>query len=234
MKDKQVLERLRGRLIVSCQALEHEAMYAPDRSLMGYFARAAARGGAGGIRANTVRDILAIREQVSLPVIGIIKQEYDGSDVYITPTMAEVDALCAIRCDVVAMDATARPRPGGAELAPFFAQCREKYPDQLFMADCSTLEEGVRAAEMGFDVVSTTLAGYTAYTKGTVLPDLAMLKRLRQACDCFLIAEGGIWTPEQLAQALTAGADAAVVGTAITRPMEITRRFCAALEVHHA
>lgn len=230
MKNLSILTALRGRLIVSCQALESEPMYCAQMSLMGHFAKAAMLGGAKGIRANTVRDIKDIRHFVELPIIGIIKQVYDGSDVYITPTIKEVDALCEIGCDIVAIDATVRPRPDGLCLDAFFQRCREKYPDQLFMADCSTYEEGMRAAELGFDIVSTTLAGYTPYTRERELPDLETVRRLKEHSGKFVIAEGGIWSPEQLHMAFEAGADAAVVGTAITRPMEITRRFTAVID----
>lgn len=229
MKNMEKLEKLRGKLIVSCQALPSEPLYSAEDPIMGRMAYAAAEGGAGGIRANTVVDILDIRRHVDLPIIGIIKREFPGEKVFITPTMEEIDALAAIGCDVIAADATCRRRPDGRMLDAFFAECRRKYPDQLFMADCSTYEEGMTAAELGFDVVSTTLAGYTEYTKGTPLPDLDMARRLVRDSGCRVIVEGGIWSPDQLAAAFEAGAFAAVVGTAITRPRDITRRFVAAL-----
>lgn len=230
VKNDSILTALRGKLIVSCQALESEPMYCDTMSLMGHFAKAAAQGGAAGIRANTVRDIEQIRRFVDLPILGIIKRVYGHSEVFITPTMREVDALVGIGCEIIAMDATCRERPGAQPLETLFAHCHREYPDQLFMADCSTYEEGMRAAELGFDVVSTTLAGYTTYTKELCLPDLECVRRLKENSGAYVIAEGGIWTPEQLRMAFEAGADAAVVGTAITRPMEITRRFVRAIE----
>lgn len=190
---------------------------------------AAMLGGAAGIRANTVPDILKIREKVHLPVIGIIKKEYADSEVYITPTLKEIEELAAIRPEVIALDGTDRARPGGVRLKEFFQEVRRRYPSQLFMADCSTLEEGIYAAGLGFDVIGTTLSGYTAYTKGAVLPDLMLIRQLVEKTGKPVIAEGGIWTPEQLKSVIGTGVIAAVVGTAITRPMDITRRFVQAL-----
>ena len=225
--DSSVLDKIKGGLIVSCQALPHEPLHGGDT--MAKMAVAAMRGGAVGIRANTVHDIELIKKAVDLPVIGIIKKDYEGCDVYITPTMDEVDALAACGADIIALDATDRLHPGGVTLEEFFGEVRKKYPDRLFMADTSCFEEGKKAAEMGFDLIGTTMAGYTPYTKGTPLPDIALMKRYVNELGKPVIAEGGIWTPEQLRQALDTGVLAAVVGTAITRPMEITQRFVRAI-----
>ncbi len=226
MADK-VLESIRGGLIVSCQALENEPLHSPY--IMQRMAVAAMWGGAAGIRANTVSDILKIREEVHLPVIGIIKKEYADSEVFITPTLKEVDELASIRPEIIALDGTDRIRPGGIKLEEFFREVRKRYPTQLFMADCSTLEEGIRAADLGFDVIGTTLNGYTAYTKGNALPDIRLIKSLVEKTQKPVIAEGGIWTPEELESVISTGVLAAVVGTAITRPMDITKRFVKAL-----
>ncbi len=223
-----ILEQIKGGLIVSCQALSTEPLY--DSYIMSKMAYAAALGGAVGIRANTVVDILAIRERVDLPIIGIIKEVYPDSDVYITPTMKEVDALVEIGCDIIAVDATNRTRPGGISFEEFFKEVRAKYPDQLFMADTSCFEEGKLALELGFDLLGTTMSGYTPYTQGTPLPDFNLMRRYREELGAMVIAEGGIWVPEQLVEAFNSGAHAAVVGTAITRPMDITKRFVKALE----
>ncbi len=228
LTNKQILDQIKGGLIVSCQALSTEPLY--DSYIMSKMAYAAALGGAVGIRANTVVDILAIRERVSLPVIGIIKEVYPDSDVYITPTMKEVDALVEIGCEIIAVDATNRTRPGGVSFEEFFKEVRAKYPDQLFMADTSCFEEGKLALELGFDLLGTTMSGYTPYTKGTPLPDFTLMKRYKEELGATVIAEGGIWVPEQLVEAFASGAHAAVVGTAITRPMDITKRFVKALE----
>lgn len=228
MTNQEIMEQIRGRLIVSCQALKEEPLY--SSYIMGRMAYAAMLGGASGIRANTVEDITEIQKTVNLPIIGIIKEVYEGSEVYITPTMKEVDALVACGCDIIATDATKRARPKEMALDAFFQEVRNKYPAQLFMADCSSIEEGIHAAELGFDLIGTTMSGYTPYTKGAKLPNVDMIKELVQKSGKPVIAEGGIWCPEDLVNVLEAGAFAAVVGTAITRPMDITKRFTAVLK----
>lgn len=228
MTNKEILEKIKGGLIVSCQALETEPLY--DSYIMSKMAWAAFLGGAVGIRANTVVDIKAIKERVDLPLIGIIKQVYADSDVYITPTMKEVDALVEVGCEIIAVDATSRPRPNGVTFEEFFTEVRKKYPNQLFMADTSCFEEGALAERLGCDLVGTTMAGYTPYTKGTSLPDFDLMERYVKELNTPVIAEGGIWYPEQLKKAIDTGVHAAVVGTAITRPMDITKRFVSALD----
>ena len=227
-KNTKILEQIKGGLIVSCQALPHGPLY--DSYIMSKMAYAAMLGGAVGIRANTIVDILAIRKRVDLPIIGIIKQEYDGSDVYITPTMDEVDALVEIGCDIIATDATNRIRPNGKTFEDFFSEVRAKYPNQLFMADTSCFEEGQLAERLGFDLIGTTMAGYTPYTKGRSLPDLELIEKYSKELNVPIIAEGGIWSPEDLKNVYKAGAFSAVCGTAITRPMDITKRFVKALD----
>ena len=229
MSNEAFFEQVRGKLIVSCQALPHEPLH--SSFIMGRMALAALWGGAAGIRANTVEDITEIRKNVDLPIIGIIKKVYeDCPDVYITPTMAEVDALVECGVEVIAIDATNRPHPQGESLDSFFGKVRAKYPDQLFMADCSTFEEGMHAAEIGFDLIGTTMAGYTPYTKGRIQPPFDMMQALIEQCGKPVIAEGNLITPENLRHAMDLGALTCVVGSAITRPMEITKRFVAALE----
>ncbi|MCH5190571.1 MAG: N-acetylmannosamine-6-phosphate 2-epimerase [Oscillospiraceae bacterium] len=223
MNNDEILKSIKGGLIVSCQALPDEPLH--SSYIMSRMAYAAAEGGAKGIRANTVEDITEIKRVVSLPIIGIIKKVFDDSDVYITPTLNEVDALCECGVEIIAVDATNRKRPGGESLADFFKKVREKYPHQLFMADTSCFEEGKTARELGFDIVGTTMSGYTEYTRGRSLPDFELMERYVTELDCPVIAEGGIWTPEQLKTALNTGVHCAVVGTAITRPREITRKF---------
>ena len=227
MTNKEILEQIKGGLIVSCQALPTEPLY--DSYIMSKMAWAAYLGGAVGIRANTVVDIKAIKEKVDLPVIGIIKKDYDDSDVYITPTMDEVDALVEVGCEIIAVDATNRLRPNGVTFEEFFRAVRAKYPNQLFMADTSCFEEGKLAAELGIDLVGTTMAGYTPYTKGRKLPDVELIEKYVSELDVPVIAEGGIWVPEDLKNVYKAGAFSAVCGTAITRPMDITKRFVKAL-----
>ena len=228
LTNKEILKQIKGGLIVSCQALPTEPLY--DSYIMSKMAWAAFLGGAVGIRANTVVDIKAIKEKVDLPVIGIIKQDYEDSDVYITPTMKEVDALVEVGCEIIAVDATNRLRPGGVTFTEFFKEVRAKYPDQLFMADTSCFEEGKLTEELGIDLVGTTMAGYTPYTKGRNLPDVELIERYIKELNTPVIAEGGIWVPEDLKNVYKAGAFSAVCGTAITRPMDITKRFVKALE----
>lgn len=224
MTKDEVIKKIKNGLIISCQALEDEPLH--SSFIMSRMARAAKQAGACGVRANSVEDIKAIREEVvDLPIIGIIKIDYEGSDVYITPTMKEIDALVEAGVDIIATDATDRLRPNNETLESFFLKVREKYPNQLFMADCSTYEEGIFADKIGFDFVGTTMHGYTPYTKGANLPNYDLISKLVKDVSCDVIAEGGIWSPEQLEKCLSLGVVSAVVGSAITRPLEIAKRF---------
>ncbi|WP_211746050.1 N-acetylmannosamine-6-phosphate 2-epimerase [Paenibacillus sp. Marseille-Q4541] len=222
-KNSSVLQNLKGKLIVSCQALPEEPLH--SSYIMGRMAYAAYLGGAAGIRANSVEDIEEIKKHVSLPMIGIIKKVYAGFDVFITPTMEEVGALVRAGVDIIALDATDRTRPDGTTITEIFPKLRETYPDQLFMADCSTYQEGMQAETLGFDCVGTTLSGYTNATKERLLPDFEMAERLVKDLSIPVIAEGGISTPEELGLLFELGVHTAVVGSAITRPYEITKRF---------
>ena len=224
---QDILGKIKGGLIVSCQALNDEPLH--SSYIMSRMAYAAMLGGAVGIRANTVEDITEIKKLVDLPIIGIIKKNYDDSDVYITPTMEEVDALVDCGVDIIAMDSTARLRPKSQSLEEFFSNVRKKYPNQLFMADCSNYDEGIQAAKLGFDIIGTTMSGYTPYTEGTKLPNYELMRSLVKDCGKPVIAEGGMWSPQELKMALETGVFAAVVGTAITRPMDITRRYVEAI-----
>ena len=228
--DKQALfDQIKGGLIVSCQALEHEPLYTKEGGVMPLMAKAAAQSGAVGIRANTVRDITQIKAVVDLPVIGIIKKDYPGTPMYITVTMAEVDALVECGVDILAVQGTSALRPDGSTAADFIRQIKAKYPQQLVMADITTLEEAMACAEAGADFVGTTMRGYTPETKGIDDIDFAFITELTQKCPAKVIAEGHIHSPEQAVQALQAGAFALVVGGAITRPAEITARFTGAI-----
>ena len=153
------IQALRGELIVSCQALPEEPLH--SSYIMSKMAAAALEGGAKGIRANTKEDIRAIQEEVDLPIIGIVKRDYPDCEVYITPTMKEVDELMEVKPEIIALDATGALRPGGLTLKDFVGQIREKYPKQLLMADCSTVKEAQYADEIGFDFIGTTMVGYT-------------------------------------------------------------------------
>ena len=226
--EKDFFEKTRHGLIVSCQALPDEPLY--SSYIMSRMACAAQMGGACGLRANTVPDILEIRKLVKLPMIGIIKKNYDNSQVVITPTQKEVDELAVTGVEVIAMDATNRVRPDGLRISETFPKIRAAYPHQLFMADCSTFEDGVRAEELGFDIVATTLAGYTNETKDRTLPDFELIDQLCKKIKVPVIVEGGIWSPETLHKIIRMpGVHACVVGSAITRPMEITKAYVAQL-----
>ncbi|MEK5070859.1 N-acetylmannosamine-6-phosphate 2-epimerase [Sporosarcina sp. FSL K6-1508] len=229
MKTKaEILTSIKNGLIVSCQALPEEPLYSPF--IMGRMAFAAMKGGAVGIRANSVEDIREIKKTVDLPIIGIIKRVYEGFEVFITPTSKEIDLLNQEGVDIIAIDATKRIRPDGKIISEVFPAIRKKYTNQLFMADCSTYEEAKDAYALGFDCLGTTLSGYTEHTQGTRLPDIKLIERLVRDFPIPIIAEGGIWTPEQLKRVFELGAYSAVVGTAITRPMDITKRFVEAIK----
>ena len=224
-----MLEQIKGKLVVSCQALENEPLH--SAFIMARMALAAAEGGASGIRANSVADIEAIKQQVALPVIGLIKRDYADSEVFITPTLREVNELMTAAPEMIALDATQRPRPGGETLAQQVAAIRARWPALLLMADIASVEEALIAEELGFDCVGTTLYGYTPQTKGHTLPesDFALLKAVLAAVAIPVIAEGNVDTPERAARCLALGAHAVVVGGAITRPQQITRRFTDAI-----
>jgi N-acylglucosamine-6-phosphate 2-epimerase len=221
-----VLDRLRGGLIVSCQARGHNPLAAP--MFMAAIARAAELGGAVGIRASGAEYIAAIRAQVQLPIIGIDKVWSGDSDIYITPTFAIAQPIAGAGADIIAIDGTPRPRPCGEWLADLIGRIHDELRKPV-MADVSTWEEGVMAAELGADLVATTLSGYTPYSRQDPGPDLDMLRQLVERVETPVIVEGKIWRPEEARRALALGAWAVAVGTAITNPMEITRRFVANL-----
>lgn len=226
--DKQsLIAKLKGELVVSCQALADEPLH--SSYIMSKMAVAAKLGGAVGIRANGYEDILAIKQEVDLPVFGIVKRDYPDSKVYITATMKEVDELVKAGAEIIAVDATDQLRPNGQTLDEFYFEIKKKYPDQLLMADISTFEEGIKAYKLGFDLVATTLAGYTSYTESDALPNVKLVQSLAEVLDIPVMAEGGYWRTEDLEEALLAGAHACIVGSAITRPMEITKRFVSSL-----
>ena len=226
----QKIKQLKGKLIVSCQALPEEPLH--SSFIMGRMALAAKEGGAAGIRANTREDIREIQSQVDLPVIGIVKQNYEGCDVYITPTMKEVDQLMEVKPEIIALDATETERPGGLPLDEFFHQIKEKYPEQLWMADCSTVEEALHADELGFDFIGTTLVGYTKQSRDLKIEanDFEVLRTILDQVKHPVIAEGNVNTPEKARRVLELGAYSVVVGSAITRPQLITKSFTEALK----
>ncbi len=226
----QKIMQMKGKLIVSCQALPHEPLH--SSFIMGRMALAAKEGGACGIRANTKEDIREIRAQTDLPVIGIVKRDYEDSSVYITPTRKEVEELMEVHPEIIALDATARLRPNGVKLADFFRELKEAYPDQLWMADCSTVEEALYADSLGFDFIGTTMVGYTPQSEGLKIEadDFSILREIIRKAAHPVIAEGNIDTPQKAKRVIELGAFCVVVGSIITRPQLITRAFANALE----
>jgi N-acylglucosamine-6-phosphate 2-epimerase len=222
MPDSLLLQRLRGGLIVSCQAESHEPLY--GAACMAAMARAAAMGGAAGIRANGPTDIAAIHAAVDLPIIGIYKVDLPGYAVRITPTVAHALEIARAGASILAVDATQRPHPDDLGMAERICAIREATGCPV-MADISTLEEGLAAEGAGADLAATTLSGYTEYSPAQDEPDFKLLRQLARRLKIPLVAEGRIATPEQAAQALELGAFAVVVGGAITRPQWITERF---------
>lgn len=224
------VESLKGKLIVSCQALPHEPLH--SSFIMGRMALAAKEGGAYGIRANTKEDIAEIQTQVDLPVIGIVKRDYEDSKVYITPTMKEINELMEVRPDIIALDATHSLRPGGRTLDEFYREIRNSYPEQLLMADCSTVEEALHADQLGFDFIGTTLVGYTDQSKSLKIEsnDFEIIRQIVAKVKHRVIAEGNINTPEKARRVIELGAFSVVVGSIITRPQLITKSFAEALD----
>ena len=200
--------------------------------IMGRMALAAKQGGAAGIRANTKEDIKEIRSQVDLPIIGIVKRDYDDSDIYITPTMKEIEELMEVKPEIIAMDATIATRPGGKNIDEFFKEVKEKYPEQLFMADCSTVDEALHADELGFDFIGTTMVGYTSQSKGDKIEanDFEILRKIVSNVKHKVIAEGNINTPQKARRVVELGAYSVVVGSIITRPQLITKSFVEEME----
>lgn len=216
-----MLDKIKGGLVISCQALEGEPLH--SSFIMGRMALAAQEAGAVGIRAQGVEDIREIQKVVDLPVIGIIKKNYDDSEVFITATMKEVNSLIDTQCAMIALDATKRVRPNKEMTQDLVNRIHEA--GILAMADCSTLEECIEAQNIGFDCVSCTLAGYTSYSKNVDGPDYDLISDMINNLSVPIIAEGKIHYPDQLKKVMDLGVHSAVVGGAITRPQEIAMRF---------
>lgn len=213
----------RRTLAVSCQARADNPLH--GAAFMAAMAQAAEQGGALALRANGPADIAAIRAVSRLPIIGILKRWDDRFPVYITPDFVSASAIAEAGADIVALDATARARDG-EPLDRLIARIRDELGKPVF-ADCATLEDGVRAAALGASYIATTLSGYTPETEArkALGPDIALIEALARAVSVPIVAEGRFEQPEQLETAFRAGAHAVVVGTAITNPREITRRF---------
>lgn len=222
---RKLLENLKGKLIVSCQALPGEPLYIENGTIMPLMAKAAYLAGAAGIRTNGVLDITEIKKNVNLPIIGLIKKQYEGFPQYITVTMSEIDALVEAKADIIALDCTLQNRVDGKTINEFISEIKKKYPNIILMADISTFEEGMNAEKAGVDLVGTTLSGYTPYSTKVDGPDYELVEKLVKNLKIPVIAEGRIHEPKQAKKMLDLGAFAVVVGGAITRPLEITQRF---------
>lgn len=222
-----IIDSFKGKLVVSCQAYGNEPLFVPG--YMAKMALAAKMGGAVGIRANGPDDIESIKKEIDLPIIGIWKQRSEGSDVYITPSIESAQAIKEAGADIIALDCTFQKNINGKYAWELIKEIKEKL-NMLVMADISTVEEGLNAEKEGADLISTTLSGYTRYTKYTEGPDFNLIKELSSSLSVPLMAEGRIWTVEHAKKALELGAHAIIVGGAITRPQEITRRFVKGIE----
>ena len=219
---ENLLQRLKGELVVSCQAGPDEPLHGPEH--MAAMGKAAAAGGAAGIRASGPADISAIRAVVDLPIIGIYKDDIPGFDVRITPTLKHARQVAEAGADLIALDLSQRPHPDQLPAAERI-RCVHERTGLPVMADIATLEEGLAAEQAGADLVATTLSGYTGYSPALSGPDFELVRRLASRLKVPIIAEGRIASPDQALQALELGAFAVVVGSAITRPQWITAQF---------
>lgn len=221
----QIIQSLKGGLIVSVQAYVGEPMRHSET--MAQIALAAEQGGAVGIRCQGLSDISAIKGQVEIPVLGIWKEGHEG--VFITPTLRHARACSMAGADIVALDATRRPRPDGLTYSETVAALHDE--GIVVMADCGSIEDARQAAEAGTDILSTTLAGYTGDRPKTAGPDFELLAQMTEEFPEFpVLCEGRVHTPQQARQVMEAGAWAVVVGTAITHPTSITSWFNAAIK----
>lgn len=220
----ELLNSLRGRLVVSCQAYPGEPMR--DPVIITAVALAALEGGAAGIRAQGLDDIKMIRSRTTTPLIGLVKVGQDG--VFITPTVTDARNVCSAGADIVAVDGTTRSRPDHQPLAASIGAIHAA--GKFAMADIGSLEDARHSVAAGVDCVSSTLAGYTASRAPSVGPDIDLLAELVKNLEIPVFAEGRIRNPVDARRCLDAGAFAVVVGTAITHPTRITRSFLAELD----
>lgn len=223
-------KKIKGNLIVSCQAVDNEPLN--NVVAITLMAKACIEGGAKVLRLSQYDHIKAIKSiSNDIPIIGLIKKHYDNSNVFITPTINEIDKLINLNVDCIAMDATLRDRPKES-LHDIVKYCKNKRPNILLMADCSNIEDVLNAEKIGFDLIGTTLRGYTDDTKGmsNIENNYSFIKECLSKIKIPLIAEGGIWEPYQVKELLQLGCFAVVVGSAITRPLEITKRFIKEIE----
>lgn len=220
-----IIEELKGKVIVSSQAMPNEPFY--DEKCMMAMMQSVINGGAGGLRVAGKRDVINATT-FGVPVIGLTKPdklpENWKSIVYITPGIKEVKELIEAGADIIAFDGTTRPRPDGSTLEQLIQLIH--FAGRLAMADISTFEEGINADKLGADIISTTLAGYTDESgEAGETPDFDLLERLVKSTDKPVFLEGRVWSPEEVQKAFELGAHSVVIGSAITRPHLITKRF---------
>ncbi|MBM4159466.1 MAG: N-acetylmannosamine-6-phosphate 2-epimerase [Ignavibacteria bacterium] len=217
-------------LIVSCQAEENGPFDNPES--VAAFARAAQIGGAVAVRVRGIENIRAVKKVIQLPIIGITKSVFSNGEVLITATIDDIEAIAQAGGNLAALDATHRVRPNGMDGPSMVVEVKRRVPIPL-MADIATFEEGIAASKAGADFIATTLSGYTEYTRKVRLdvPDFDLVGMLAKRLPGQVVAEGRFWTPEQLAYAMRLGAHAVVVGTAISRPIEIVKRFVKAIQI---
>jgi len=220
------LEAIRSSVVVSCQAGKESPLCGPH--FIAALAGSAEMGGAAGFRVDGPENVAAVRAVSKLPIIGINKLPSAHYDVFITPTFSSAQAVITRGADIVALDGTQRPRPDGEQLGDIIRRIHEQCGIPV-MADISTLEEGLRAVDLGADLVATTLAGYTPYTIGMKSPAFDLLASLVAGSSVPVVVEGRIWTIEDVRTCFELGAYAVVIGSAITVPQLITRRFVAAI-----
>ncbi len=222
-----MLAQLRHQLIVSCQAPADSPLH--DAEIIAAIARAAVNQGAAGLRIDSPAHIAAVRRQLpDVPRIGLWKQQLAGSEVYITPRFSDAAAVAAAGADIIAIDATLRPRPDGDTAAESIGRIQQ-HLGKLVMADVDNWESAQAAAAAGADLVGTTLYGYTAATQAQTPPGWELLAQMSAALAVPVICEGGIATPAMARQALERGAYAVVVGTAITGIDRLAQAFQAAV-----
>lgn len=221
-----ILKPLYGGLIVSCQAPVDSPLHEP--AVIAAIARAAVNQGAVGVRIDTPAHVQAVRQRVDAPIIGLWKQQFDGCDVYITPQFHNAVAIAQAGADIIAIDATSRPRPNGETLDALISQIHEQLQKPV-MADVDTLEAAIGAVRAGADLVGTTLYGYTDETRHLSAPGFDLLKQMVETLDVAIVCEGGIASPEMARQALDLGADTVVVGTAITGIDTQVQAYCRTL-----
>lgn len=212
-----LVTKMKGELIISCQAVDDEPL--SDPFIVSRMANACVVGGAKIMRMSQIEHIKEAKKLFNNPIIGLVKKHYAGSDVVITPTYKEVEDLIKIGVDIIAVDATLRDRPKET-LQQIVSKVKLEYPNQLMMADCATVEEVINADSLGFDIIGTTLRGYTASTIGrsNVENDYEFIKEILSKVKTPIIAEGGIWETKQAKDIFNLGVHAVVVGSVITRP----------------